>query len=206
MTITIAIVEDNKLFRESLAKLIRSTDGLELVGEYANAEEAMQLIKAKVDIVMIDIVLPGMSGVELIKNIKSVNENIQFLVCSSYDDNEKIFSALESGASGYILKNYNSSEIINAIRELYIGGAPMSRSIARKIIRSFHKLDEKKENLLTDREYEILGFAARGLMYKEIAEELSITHETVKSHLKNIYQKLHVQNKIEAINKFKKFS
>lgn len=203
MNITITVVEDNQPFRESLVRLIRSIEGLELVSEYRNGEDALALLNDKPDIVIVDIVLPGMSGLQLIKTIKSYKVHTQFLVCTSYDDDEKIFSALESGASGYILKDYNSIQIVDAIKEVYHGGAPLSPYIARRVINSFQKNHHEMNGLLTLREKEILGLASEGLMYKEIAEKLLITHETVKQHLKNIYQKMHVQNKIEAINKYK---
>ena len=203
MSIAIAVVEDNKSFRDSLVELIRSTEGFELVGEYSNAEEALGLADKKPQIVILDIVLPRMSGLDLLKKIKMQNPGIQFLICSGHDDDDRIFSALEAGASGYILKDFNSSQIIEAIRELSNGGAPMSPYIAKRVIGSFQKKTNGVEQLLTDREKEILEQASRGLMYKEIAGNLGISHETVKRHLKNIYHKLHVQNKIEAINKFK---
>ncbi|MDZ4808893.1 MAG: response regulator transcription factor [Bacteroidota bacterium] len=203
MNITISVIEDNKSFRESLVQLIRSTEGLELMAVYSNAEEAMALLQHKPDIVIIDIIMPGISGLEFIKKMKTGNETIQYLVCSGYGDDDKIFLALQCGASGFILKNSNSAEIIRAIKELYYGGAPMSPYIARRVINSFQKQNDANGDLLTDREREIIELAAQGLMYKEIASQLRITHETVKSHLKNVYQKLHVQNKIEAINKFK---
>lgn len=203
MNIAVSVVEDNKAFRASLVQLIRSTEGLELLTEYTNAENAVQLVQDNPDIAIIDIELPGMNGLELIKKIKPGNEAIQYLVCTGYDDDDKIFSALESGAGGYILKDYTSLEIIEAIKELYHGGSPMSPYIARRVINSFQNKNSDPDSVLTDREKEILQLASTGLMYKEIAEELLISHETVKQHLKNIYHKLHVQNKIEAINKFK---
>ena len=186
-----------------MVQLIRSTEGLHLVSEYMNAEEAIGLLRDKPDIVIVDIKLPGLSGVDLITRIRHSNETIQFLVCSSYDDDENIFAALESGAAGYILKDYNSTQIIEAIRELSQGGSPMSPYIARRVISSFQRKPGAFEGLITEREKQILDSASKGLMYKEIAENLGISRETVKRHMKNIYQKLHVQNRIEAINKFR---
>lgn len=204
MKITVSVVEDNKSFRASLVELIRSAEGLEFISEYSNAEEAMDIIYKNPDVVIIDIVLPGKSGLELITEIKEKRDRIQFLICSSYDDDERIFAALEAGASGYIMKDYSSAEIVNAIRELYYGGSPMSPYIARRVINSFQKKKYDEDYALTDREKEILDLVATGMMYKEIAENLFITHETVKKHMKNIYHKLHVQNRVEAINKLKK--
>lgn len=202
MNIRISVVEDNKPFRASLVQLIQATPGLELVGEFSNAEQAETMLDRKTDIVIIDIVLPQMTGIELIRKVKARDVSVQFLICSSYDDDEKIFAALEAGACGYILKDYSSAQIIDAINEIYNGGSPMSPYIARRVINSFQKKNHH-DGLLTDREKEILELASTGKMYKEIGEALDITHETVKRHMKNIYQKLHVQNKIEAINKFK---
>lgn len=203
MEIKLSLVEDNHPFRASLTRLIRTTEGLTLVSEYTNAEEAVELVNDNPDIAIIDIELPGLSGIGLIKKIKPLNDSIQYLICSAHDDDDNIFAALAAGASGYILKDYAVSEMEKAIKELYHGGSPMQPGIARRVIASFQK--KKKENGcgLTDREKEILELTAKGLLYKEIAQQLSISHETVKQHLKNIYHKLHVQNKIEAINKYK---
>lgn len=205
MDIAISVVEDNKAFSASLVQLIKSTEGLLFLSEYASAERAFNLTKDNPDIAIIDIELPGMSGIELIKKIKPLNNAIQYLVCSNYDDDDKIFSALESGASGYILKDCTSSQIIYAIKELYNGGSPMSPYIARRVIASFQKKKSEEAFLLSEREKEVLQLLSKGLLYKEIAEQLFISSETVKKHLKNIYQKLHVQNKVEAINKFRLF-
>ena len=157
------------------------------------------------DIVIADISLPGMRGTELIVRLKDKMPQTQFMVCSIHDDNDTIFEALKCGASGYILKDpVTADEIIKAIHDLYKGGSPMSPYIARKVIDSFQKPVESNENsTLSIREREVLELLAKGLLYKEIAEKLGVTHETVKKHLKNIYQKLHVQNKIEALNKFR---
>jgi len=204
MTINISVVEDNKTFRTSLVELIRSTEGFQLLSEHSNGEDAEEMLNLRPDIVIMDIVLPGISGVELISKLKPRNEAIQYLVCTGYDDDDKIFSALEAGATGYILKSNSSAEIIAAVKDIYQGGVPMSPYIARRVIHSFKDRNGAKDGLLTEREKEILELASQGLMYKEIAEDLLITHETVKKHMKNIYTKLQVQNKIEAINKYKK--
>ena len=157
------------------------------------------------DIVITDITLPGMRGTELIVRLNEKMKQTQFMVCSIHDDNDTIFEALKSGASGYILKDpVTADEIVKAIRDLYNGGSPMSPFIARKVIHSFQKpVINDASSLLSHREKEVLELLSKGLLYKEIAERLDVTHETVKKHLKNIYQKLHVQNKIEALNKFK---
>jgi DNA-binding NarL/FixJ family response regulator len=146
-----------------------------------------------------------MRGTELIMHLKDKMQQTQFMVCSIHDDNDTIFEALKCGASGYILKDpVTAAEIVKAIRDLYNGGSPMSPYIARKVISSFKiSTTHNEQALLSIREKEVLELLAKGLLYKEIADKLGVTHETVKKHLKNIYQKLHVQNKIEALNKFK---
>lgn len=203
MPITISIVEDNNIFRASLAELVRATDGFELKAEYSNAEEAAAVLQQPPDIVIVDIVLPGMKGYELIRNIRSANESIRFLVCTNYEDDDNIFKALAAGASGYILKHHSASDIVSAIRDVFDGGGPMTPSIAAKVIASFQKNNNHREPLLTSREKEVLEMAAQGLYNKEIARKMEVTNETIKKHFKNIYHKLQVQNKIEAINKYK---
>lgn len=206
MMITVSVVEDNDQFRNALETIIKGQDDLALAGSYESAEKALHGLKeSPPDIVIADISLPGMRGTELIMSLKDNMQQTQFMVCSIHDDNDTIFEALKCGASGYILKDpVTAAEIIKAIRDLYNGGSPMSPYIARKVIGSFQRSTVLEESsLLSTREKEVLELLAKGLLYKEIAEKLGITHETVKKHLKNIYQKLHVQNKIEALNKFK---
>jgi two-component system, NarL family, response regulator LiaR len=204
--ITVSIVEDNDQFRNGLEAIINSEDDFHLTGSYTNAEKALiDLPLNPPDIVISDISLPGMRGTELIVRLKDKMMQTQFMVCSIHDDNETIFEALQCGASGYILKDpVTAAEIIKGIRDLYNGGSPMSPFIARKVISSFQKPAITDTNsLLSPREKEVLEWLAKGLVYKEIAQRLGVGSETVKKHLKNIYQKLHVQNKIEALNKFR---
>lgn len=204
--ITVSIVEDNDQFRNALESIIKGQDDFALAGSYESAEKALPgLMESPPDIVISDISLPGMRGTELIVHLKDKMQQTQFMVCSIHDDNNTIFEALKCGASGYILKDpVTAAEIIKAIHDLYHGGSPMSPFIARKVIGSFQKPSVKDENsLLSLREKEVLELLAKGLLYKEIADQLGVTHETIKKHLKNIYQKLHVQNKIEALNKFR---
>ncbi|MBS1754835.1 MAG: response regulator transcription factor [Ferruginibacter sp.] len=204
--ITISIVEDNEQFRNGLEAIISSENDFFLAGSYSSAEKAIADLPVNApDIVIADISLPGMKGTELIVRMKNILTQTQFMVCSIHDDNDTIYEALKCGASGYILKEpVTASEICIAIRNLYNGGSPMSPFIARKVISSFQKPALQAQNLLlSTREKEVLELLAKGLLYKEIAEKLGVTHETVKKHLKNIYQKLHVQNKIEALNKYK---
>jgi two-component system, NarL family, response regulator LiaR len=204
--ITIAIIEDNEQFRRGLEAIIHTQNDFGLTASFDSAEKALPaLLQSPPDIVISDISLPGMKGTELIVQLKDKMPQTQFMVCSIHDDNDTIFEALKCGASGYILKDpVTADEIIKAIRDLYNGGSPMSPYIARKVIATFQKTVVKDENsLLSAREKEVLELLSKGLMYKEIADKLGVTHETVKKHLKNIYQKLHVQNKMEAVNKFR---
>lgn len=204
--IKIAIVEDNPQFRTALETIVTSQPDIQLTGSYESAEKAMIALPANIpDIVIADISLPGMRGTELIVRLKTKMPHTQFMVCSIHDDNETIFEALKSGAAGYILKDpITADEVVKAIRDLYKGGSPMSPFIARKVIHSFQRPAINDEHsLLSKREKEVLELLAQGLMYKEIAEQLGLSTETVKKHLKNIYNKLHVQNKVEALNKFR---
>jgi len=204
--ITISIVEDHDQFRNTLEIIIRGQKDFALVNSYSNAEKAIQdLPENPPDIVITDITLPGMKGTELIMKLKTILPQTQFMVCSIHDDNDTIFETLKSGASGYILKvPVTAEDILRAIRDLYNGGSPMSPFIARKVINSFQKpVVNEVHSLLSLREKEVLELLSKGLLYKEIAEQLGVSTETVKKHLKNIYQKLHVQNKVEAVNKFR---
>lgn len=204
--IKVAIVEDNDQFRTALESIVNQEKDTTLVGSYTSAEKALgALEQTPPDIAIIDISLPGMRGPELIVRLKDKIRQTQFLVCTIHDDNDTIFEALKCGASGYILKDpVTAEEIVKAIRDLYNGGSPMSPFIARKVIGTFQKpVINDVNSLLSVREKEVLELVAQGLMYKEIAIRLTISPETVKKHLKNIYQKLHVQNKVEALNKFR---
>jgi DNA-binding NarL/FixJ family response regulator len=204
--IRVSIIEDNDQFRKALESIITQVKDTMLVGSYTSAEKAMiGLLQSPPDIAIVDISLPGMRGTELIVRMREKIRSTQFMVCTIHDDDETIFDALKSGASGYILKDpVTVEEISKAIHDLYNGGSPMSPFIARKVIGTFQKPAISDPNsLLSLREKEVLELVAKGLLYKEIAIRLEISAETVKKHLKNIYQKLHVQNKVEALNKFR---
>lgn len=202
--INVAIIEDNFHYRSALVKLLEGTDTIQLHGVYSTAEEALPgLANRPPDVAIVDIQLPVMSGISLVEKIYPIIPRTQFLMCTLHQDNDNIFEALRAGASGYILKDASPEDIRSAVNEVYMGGAPMSPYIARKIISLFQqKLPEPNQYGLSDREMEVLKLMSRGLLYKEIAEKLAISKNTVKNHLKTIYKKLHVQNKIEAINKF----
>jgi len=202
--INVALVEDTEDIRNALRILINGSPGFECVHVYANAEEALQDMSSKdIDIVLMDIGLPGMDGIECMKKLKPEMPKAQFMMCSVYDDDDHIFNALELGASGYILKRTSPAQILEAIHDLNEGGSPMSSEIARRVVESMHASNKRSEavELLTNRENEILDHLAKGYLYKEIADELFISKETVKKHIHSIYDKLHVQTRTEALNK-----
>jgi DNA-binding NarL/FixJ family response regulator len=204
----IILLEDNLHYRRGLEQIIHDMSGVSLMGSYANAEAVLKKInELKPDIFIVDINLEGISGIEFISRVKPLLPNTEFLVCTINDDNTNIFESLKSGATGYMLKESSADEIRNAITEIAAGGSPMSAYISRRVIASFNTAAAKPvipaaENL-TEREIEVLNHLARGLQYKEIADRLEISTGTVKKHIRNTYVKLQVQNKVEAINKFR---
>jgi DNA-binding NarL/FixJ family response regulator len=205
MLITVAIVEDLVEIRDALQRSIQMDTELALAGAFTNAEEALAEIPAlQPHLVVMDINLPGMSGIDCIRKIKPLCPNTQFMMFTVYEDDEKVFEALRAGASGYILKKHGSLKIIEALKELHRGGAPMTADIARKVVNVFHKEEQRIDPgcHLTKREQHILQLLSKGLLYKEIAHQLSISSNTVKQHIHNIYEKMHVQNRTEALNKY----
>lgn len=200
---TVSIIEDDPSFRAGLEVLIRNSKNFSVISSFGTAEEAFfQIRKQPPDIAIVDIKLPGKSGVELIKELKNALPDLLCIVCSYYDSDDYVFSAIKNGACGYLLKDAMPSEIIESLEELQRGGAPMNRYIARKVLNTFHeKVVAHHLAELTSRENEVLNLIAEGLLVKEISDQLSLSNYTVKSHLKNIYTKLHVRNKVEAINK-----
>jgi DNA-binding NarL/FixJ family response regulator len=204
MPIRVAIVEDDSGFRESLAVLIGGADEFRCVGSYPNAEIALKGISREwPDVVLMDINLPQMSGIECVAKLKQLKPTLQIMMLTVYLDNEQIFNSLKAGASGYLLKKTSPAKIMDAIAEIHAGGAPMSMSIARKVVQVFQKENHADETkCLTRREYEILTHLAKGSQYKEIAEALSVSIATVRSHIQNIYDKLHVRSRTEAVVKF----
>lgn len=202
--ISISIVEDIEEVRESLSKLIRESDDFILFTAYLNAESALKGIpEEQPEIVIMDINLPGISGIDCIRRIKDDCPRTQFLIYTIFEDDEKVFEALEAGASGYLLKKTPKDKIVSALKELHEGGSPMSTHIARKVIQSFRQQNHlsEKSNLLTPKEREVLELLAKGFMYKEIGEKLHISLNTVKQHIHKLYEKLHVSNRTSAINK-----
>ena len=202
--VTVAIVEDKDDIRNSLHVLINSSSQCECEHVYADAESALEEIPYRgPNVVLMDIQLPGMSGIECIRQIKVINPGIQFMMMTVYEDAENIFKSLEAGASGYLLKNTSPKKILEAITDLKEGGSPMSGEIARKVVASFQKNlpDNSEKEKLTAREFEIVELLSKGFLYKEIADQLNITVGTVKQHIHNTYEKLQVNNRTEAINK-----
>jgi DNA-binding NarL/FixJ family response regulator len=203
--INVSIVEDLEEIRDALKSYISIDKELQLTGCFANAEEAIkELPLLQPDLVVMDINLPGMTGIECIRKIKPECPSTQFMMFTVYEEDEKVFEALKAGASGYILKKHGSQKIIEALKELHNGGSPMSADIARKVVSAFHENEKHHEPdyHLTKRESAILQLLAKGLLYKEIAQQIGISGNTVKQHIHNIYEKLHVQNRTEALNKY----
>lgn len=202
--IRVGIVEDIEEIRNAVAALLLWDKDFELVFTLSRAEDALDTIPAlQPDIVIMDINLPGINGIECIKQIKPECPDTQFMIFTIYENDENIFTALEAGASGYLLKKSSMPQIADALKELYAGGSPMSALIARKLVQRYQKPVQQNEeiNHLTNKEKEILTLLSEGLLYKEIADRLSITPGTVKQHIHRMYEKLHVSNKTEAINK-----
>lgn len=208
MNISIAIVEDNHDIRLALEQIIGMADGYSVAGSYFSGEDALLKIPAiKPEIVLIDINLGGINGIEVVKILKKTMTDVLFMMCTIYEEDEKIFEALSAGASGYILKKTAPDKLLTAIKELHDGGSPMSSQIARKVVTHFQSTSNKTTvndslNLLSNREKEILEMLSRGLTYKEIAEKVFISPQTVRKHVYHIYEKLHVSNRIEAVNAF----
>jgi len=201
--ITVCIVEDLEDIRNGLAAIINMTDGFKVLQTFSNAEDALQQLSLlQPDIVVMDINLPGINGIECIRRVHEKNRAIQFMMFTIYENSDTVFQALEAGATGYILKNSSPAKIIESMQELYQGGSPMNPEIAKKLVMRFQKQTfSQNEYHLTPKEQKILELMSKGYLYKEIASELKNTVNTIKQHIRHIYEKLHVQNKAEAINK-----
>lgn len=205
MLLKVAIVEDEPRWRTNLELLLRETEGLECVGSYSSGEEALQDLPSRhPKVVLMDINLPGMSGVECTRQLRTLLPEAQIVMLTVYDDSDRIFQALQMGASGYLLKRATADEILQAIQDVHRGGAPMSAYIARKVVQSFQRQapsTSKPDEVLSKRESEVLGYVARGYSDKEVADALGLTPATIRSYLKNIYSKLHVHSRTQAIMK-----
>jgi DNA-binding NarL/FixJ family response regulator len=205
MPITVSIVEDIEQLRTTLARVLNRAEGFKCLSQYGSAEDALKdLAKVRPDVVLMDINLPGINGVECVRQLKQLLPQTQVIMLTVYEDTENIFSALAVGASGYLLKRTKSAELLEAIREVHRGGSPMTTHIARKVTQSFLRAgpsQQPTENL-SQREQEVLDCLSQGFLYKEIAEKLGISYETVHTYIRRIYEKLQVRTRTEAVAKF----
>jgi DNA-binding NarL/FixJ family response regulator len=205
MPIRVAIVEDHEEIRANLAHLIGENPSLRLLWSYPDAESAMaDLPRHKPDVVLMDINLPGMDGVECVRQLKTRLPASQFVMLTVYEDNNRLFKSLMAGASGYLLKRTPPAKLMAAIKEAHQGGSPMTPQIARRVVQHFQQLPEPASELqkLTPRETEVLTQLAKGFRYKEIVDNLGISSGTLHSYIRNIYEKLHVHSRTEAVVKF----
>ena len=208
--ISVCVVDDNRELRNALEEILSMSEGYKCIGTIGTAEDAVNQIPIlKPDVVLMDINLGSEeSGIDCVRVLKPRIPDTNFMMCTVYEEDEKIFEALSAGASGYILKKTDPTRMLEAIRELYEGGAPMSSQIARKVVAAFRQKqtqansDAEQLDMLSNREKEILEFLSKGLMYKEIASQLFLSPETVRKHVYHIYEKLHVNNRVAAVNKF----
>lgn len=199
---SVVVVEDDLKLRRHLEKIIEAAQDIICIGSYISAEEALpEIVNKKPDVVLMDIKLPGMTGIQCVMEIRKVFPTMQVIMVTIYEESELIFHALKAGASGYIIKSDSPEQLLEAIRDVYKGGAPMSSSIARKVVQQFHLIgvSPKETENLSNREREVLELLAQGFIYKEIGDKLDIGVTTVRSHVINICHKLHVHSRLEAV-------
>jgi DNA-binding NarL/FixJ family response regulator len=205
--INVAIVEDDPRIREELAKLIDRSEGFRCLGTYPDGETALAEIPRQLpDVVLMDIKLPGISGIDCVRNLKGACPSIQIVMLTVYDEVGQLFNSLMAGACGYLLKRTPADKLLEAITEARLGGAPMTRKIARKVVQYFHQLGtvSPEAGILSKREQETLGLLAEGFRYKEIGEKMGISFNTVREYVHSIYQKLHVTSRTEAVRKYQR--
>jgi DNA-binding NarL/FixJ family response regulator len=205
MPIKICIVEDNADMREGVAQLLNQAPGLRCLSTYASAEAAVRdLPSQKPDVALVDINLPGMNGIECVAKLKAQLPQLQVLMLTRYEQSDVIFDSIRAGASGYLLKHIPAEELIHAVEQVHSGGAPMTMQIARKVINHFQQLPKTGSEVgkLTNREQEVLTLLSKGYLYKEIASNLGISINTLRNHLRTIYDKLHVHSRTEATVKY----
>jgi DNA-binding NarL/FixJ family response regulator len=203
--ISISIVDDEKGLRESIRTFVDGSPGFRCVSSYSNAMAALAALpKDKPDVVLMDINMVGMDGIECVKRLKSLAPDMQIVMLTVYEDTDRIFKALSAGANGYLLKRSSPAKLLEAIKEVHAGGSPMSSSIARKVVASFRIAAPVSENQthLSPREQAVLDCLAKGLTYKQIADQLEISIDTIRTYLRRIYEKLHVQSRTEAVAKY----
>jgi DNA-binding NarL/FixJ family response regulator len=201
----VAIVEDDPRIREELAKLIERSEDFQCLGTYADGESALADIpRQKPDVVLMDINLPGMSGIDCVRNLKAACPSLHIVMLTVYDEVGQLFNSLMAGACGYLLKRTPADKLLEAITEARMGGAPMTRKIARKVVQYFHQLGavSPEAGMLSKREQETLALLAEGFRYKEIADRMGISFNTVREYVHSIYQKLHVSSRTEAVRKY----
>lgn len=201
-TIRVLLVEDNASFRNGLALLLETVPGIK-GHACADAQEALaELARTPYEVVVMDIDLPGMNGIQCTRAIKERWPKVQVLMCTVFEDDDKIFQALKAGATGYVVKHAPIGELLDAIRQVHLGGSPMSAGIARKVVNTFHQPSMAQEGL-TQREQEVLSLIAEGLTVKEIADRTHVSNNTVRTHIRHIYEKLHVRSRVEAVNRLR---
>lgn len=203
--IGVSIVEDDEDIRSNLAHLVTRGAGFRLVSEHASGEDAVgQIPRLVPDVVLMDINLPGISGIECVRRLKGAVPQLQIIMLTIYEDSDQIFQSLRAGASGYLLKRTTGAKILESIRDAHTGGSPMNSLIARKVVQFFNQIPRHSSSLelLSDREKEVLERLSQGRLYKEIADGLGISLDTVRKHLQSIYQKLHVHSRTEAVVKY----
>jgi DNA-binding NarL/FixJ family response regulator len=203
MGITVGIVEDDPELRAAFSTLVAGGEGMTLVGSYPSGEDALTALPAHLpDAVLMDINLPGMNGIECARRLKQVAPAVHVVMLTTFDDSERVFESLKAGAAGYVLKRAPREEILSALREVCDGGAPMSGAIARKVVQYFrHNQAAPEVSSLTEREHAVLEALSQGQQYKEIAESLAISINTVRKYIRSIYEKLHVNTRTDAVRK-----
>lgn len=209
MCIKVSIVEDDAPAREILAEWLKGTPGFKCVGQHGTVEHALESLPAeKPSVVLMDINLPGMSGIEGVRRLKPLLPETQFLMLTVYEDADHVFDALAAGATGYLLKQTPRSELLASIKDVQAGGSPMTSNIARRVVQAFHREDAKvpESAKLSQREREVLELLARGYLYKEIIDLLNISRGTLNTYIRRTYEKLHVRSRSQAVAKFSHFS
>ncbi|HEX4263771.1 MAG TPA: response regulator transcription factor [Verrucomicrobiae bacterium] len=203
--ISVSIVDDEKKLCESIADFLNGSPGFRCMSMYGSAAAALKHLPAdNPDVVLMDINMAAMNGIECVRRLKVLMPQIQILMLTVYDDTEQIFKALAAGATGYLLKRHDPDELLHAIRDVQTGGSPMSSSIARKVVASFQKANQvgEMQSLLSEREEAVLDCLVEGLAYKQIGDQLGISINTIRTHLRHIYEKLHVQSRTQAVAKY----
>src|SRR5271157_5969604 len=209
MNIAVSIVEDDSSAREIFAEWLSRAGGFACVGTHASAEQALEHLPAeKPSVVLMDINLPGMSGIEGVRRLKPLLPNAQFLMLTVYEDADHVFEALQAGATGYLLKQTPRSELLASIKDVYAGGSPLTSNIARRVVQAFHRQDATapESAKLSQREREVLELLARGYLYKEIMDSLNVSRGTLNTYVRRTYEKLHVRSRAQAVAKFSHFS